>query len=68
MPFGESGAYWVLLGPDIQLRRTAYNLTEAAAQIRDTNYPQAQNLADHSILHPPSEDEMLKVFTRAELK
>jgi putative phosphoesterase len=68
MPFGESGAYWVLLGPDIQLRRTAYNLTDAAAQIRETNYPQAQNLADHNILEPPSEEEMLKVFTRAELK
>jgi putative phosphoesterase len=68
MPFGESGAYWLLLGPNIELRRTAYNLTKAAAQIRDTNYPQAQNLADHNILEPPSEEEMLKVFTRAELK
>ena len=68
MPFGKSGAYWVLLGPDIQLRRTAYNLAEAAAQIRDTNYPQAQNLANHNILEAPSEEEMLKVFNRAELK
>jgi putative phosphoesterase len=68
MPFGESGAYWLLLGPNIELRRTAYNLTKAAAQIRDTNYPQAQNLADHNILEPPSEEEMLKVFTRVELK
>jgi predicted phosphodiesterase len=68
MPFGESGAYWLLLGPNIELRRTAYNLTKAAAQIRDTNYPQAQNLADHNILEAPSEEEMLKVFTRAELK
>ena len=68
MPFGESGAYWLLLGPNIELRRTAYNLTKAAAQIRDTNYPQAQNLADHNILEPPSEEEMLKVFTHVELK
>ena len=68
MPFGESGAYWLLLGPNIELRRTAYNLTKAAAQIRDTNYPQAQNLTDHNILEPPSEEEMLKVFTHVELK
>ena len=68
MPFGESGAYWLLIGPNIELRRTAYNLSKAAAQIRDTNYPQAQNLADHNILEPPSEEEMLKVFTRVELK
>ena len=68
MPFGESGAYWLLLGPNIELRHTAYNLTKAAAHIRETNYPQAQNFADHNILDPPSEEEMLKVFTRAELK
>lgn len=68
MPFGRPGAYWLLLGPGIQLRHTAYDLTKAAARIRDTNYPQAQNFADHNILEPPSEEEMLKVFTGAELK
>lgn len=68
MPFGEPGAYWLLLGPNIQLRRTAYDLMKAAARIRDTNYPQAQNFAAHNILEPPSEEEMLKVFTNAELK
>lgn len=29
-PFGEPGAYWLLLGPDVQLRRTPYDLAEAA--------------------------------------
>src|SRR5581483_5020767 len=33
MPFGEPGAYWLRLGPDIQLRRTAYDLTKAAERI-----------------------------------
>ena len=53
MPFGKPGAYWLLLGPDIQLRHTAYDLTKAAARIRDTNYPQAQNFAARNILEPP---------------
>jgi hypothetical protein len=35
MPFGEPGAYWLLLGPDVQLRHTDYDLTEAAQRIRD---------------------------------
>jgi len=68
MPFGKPEAYWLLLGPDIQLRHTAYDLAKAAARIRDTNYPQAQNFAARNILEPPSEEEMLKVFTPAELK
>lgn len=35
-PFGEPGAYWVRLGPDIQLRRTSYNFAQAAELLRDT--------------------------------
>lgn len=68
MPFGQSGAYWLLLEPDVQLRRTPYDFPKAAQRIRETNYPQAQNFAAHNILQPPSETEMLEVFTRVELK
>ena len=48
MPFGEPGAYWLLLGPDVQLRRTPYDLAKAAERIRDTNYPQARDFAAQS--------------------
>jgi predicted phosphodiesterase len=68
MPFGEPGAYWVLLGPDIQLRHTAYDLAKAAERIRATNYPQAEDFAAHNVLQPPSEKQMLEVFAKAELK
>jgi putative phosphoesterase len=68
MPFGEPGAYWLLLGPDLQLRRTPYNLTEAAERIRDTDYPQAQDFAARHVLQPPSEGAMLEAFTRVELR
>jgi putative phosphoesterase len=64
MPFQEPGAYWLLLGPDVALRRTSYDLTKAAERIRDTKYPQAQDFAAHNVLQPPSEAEMLEVFTR----
>ena len=67
MPFGDPGAFWVLLGPDIQLRRTAYDLGKAAERIRDTPYPQAREDAE-KILQPPSESEMLEVFGRVELR
>jgi hypothetical protein len=67
-PFGDPGAFWVLLGPDVQLRHTSYDLTKAAERIRATNYPQAQEFAAHSVLQPPSEAEMLEIFGKAELR
>ena len=68
MPFGEPGAYWLLLGPDVQPRHTPYDLAKAAERIRATSYPQAQEFAAHNVLQPPSEKEMLEVFTQVELK
>jgi putative phosphoesterase len=62
MPFGEPGAYWLLLGPDAQLRQTRYDLATAAERIRATKYPQADDFAARNVLQPPSEREILQVF------
>jgi putative phosphoesterase len=67
MPFQEPGAYWLLLGPSVQLRQTAYDLAKAAERIRDTKYPQAEDFAARNVLHPPSEGETLQAFSRVEL-
>src|SRR5439155_8776632 len=37
----EPGAYWALLGDDVELRRTGYDLEAAAAAIAATGYPRA---------------------------
>jgi predicted phosphodiesterase len=68
MPFGPPGAYWLELGPDVQLRCTPYDLSDAAERIRATSYPQAEEFAEHSIRQPPSEEEMLARFARSELR
>jgi len=68
MPFGKPGAYWLLLGPEVQLRHTSYNPGKAAERIRTTSYPQAEDFAEHNVLQPPSEREMLELFAKAELK
>jgi Icc-related predicted phosphoesterase len=68
MPFGKPGADWLLLGPEVQLRHTTYDLTPAAERIRNTKYPQSQDFVARNMLQPPSEEEMLKLFARAELK
>ena len=68
MVFGEPGAYWVLLGPEVELRRTAYDLEAAAARVRATDYPQADEFAAGSVLRPPSEAEMLEVLEKGALR
>jgi predicted phosphodiesterase len=68
MPFAAPpGAYWLLLGPGVQLRRTEYDFDGAAAHIRGTAYPQAETLAVRYIVDPPTEVESLKMFAGAEL-
>ena len=66
-PFGDAGAFWALLGPDIELRRTPYDLARTAELFRATAYPQAEESA-RGVLEPPAEDEMLELFGRAELR
>jgi putative phosphoesterase len=68
MPFGVPGADWLLLGPDVQLQHTAFDLTRAADRIGATKYPQAEDFAARNVLQPPSEEQMLTVFAPAELK
>ena len=68
MPFGASGAYWLLLGPGIELRHTTYDLEGAAARVRATMYPQADEFAARNVLSPPSEEETLAGLSHAELK
>lgn len=68
MPFQEPGAYWLLLGPDVQLRHTPYDLAKAAERIRDTKYPQAEDFAARNVLQPPSEAATLEMFEKASLR
>jgi putative phosphoesterase len=64
MPFGPPGAYWLLLGPDVRLMRTGYDLEAAADRVRRTAYPQADAFAERNVLGPPTEEDMLAAFER----
>ena len=52
LPFGEAGAYWAVLGPDIDLKRTGYDYRAAAETIRAKGGPEAEDFARH-VLEPP---------------
>jgi len=54
-----------LLGPDVQLRHTPYDLTKAAERIRVRIILKRSDFATQNVLKPPSEAEMLEVFTPA---
>lgn len=62
MPFGEPGAYWLLIGPGVHLRRTDYDLEGAARRIGATSYPGVDAFVQDNLLHPPTETRMLEVF------
>jgi putative phosphoesterase len=62
LPFGRTGADWLLLDADVQLRHTSYDLAAAAECIRGTHYPQADEFAGQ-LLQPPSEAQILEQFT-----
>ena len=61
MPFEAPGAYWLLIDTDVELRRTEYDLAAAAAAVRRTGFPDADQFAAMYILHPP---DMLEAFTQ----
>lgn len=68
MSFQGPGAFWLLLGDDVELRRTEYDLVDAAKRIRATSYPQAEIFAEKNVLHPPIEEQMLAAYAQVALK
>jgi putative phosphoesterase len=68
MPWGQPGADWLLLGPDVELRHTSYDLARAAERIGRTSYPQIAPVLAGYMLQPPSEAQMLDAYSRAEIR
>jgi len=62
MPYGEPGAYWALLGPEVMLRHTPYDLDRAAELIRVSGDPRAHEFATHHVLSPPTAAEAIATF------
>jgi putative phosphoesterase len=63
MPYEhEQGAYWALVGPDVELRRTPYDADDAARRIRETGFPEADAFALEYVLSRYSPDETAPYF------
>lgn len=68
MPFEGVGAFWLLIGDRVELKRTAYDLEAGAARVRKTAYPLAEEFAAKNILMAPAREAMEAAFAGAELK
>jgi len=64
MPYeGEAAAFWALLGPDVELRRTSYDAAAFAARVRASGIPEAADLAE-GLEHPPGAAEANEFFEK----
>jgi predicted phosphodiesterase len=64
MPYeGEAAAFWALLGPGVELRRTRYDVTVTCARVRESGIPDAEEYAE-GLAHPPPASEANEFFER----
>ena len=63
MPYEEQpGAYWAIVGEDLEFRRTEFDLAAAAESIRASGWPVAEEFARENVLTIPSRDQATAVF------
>jgi putative phosphoesterase len=62
MPYeGRPGAYWAVLGPEVEFRRTKYDVAAAADAIRALGAPVDDQLLTY-LVEPPTADETTAYF------
>jgi predicted phosphodiesterase len=64
---GRAGAYWALLGPDVTLLRTDYDLDAALQELRGDGFPDLDAMLRESLLAPSDPDEVANFFERQAL-
>jgi putative phosphoesterase len=63
MPYeGEVAAFWALIGPDVELRRTSFDTEAAVAAVRASGMPGAEEFAAENLLAAPDRDEAAAFF------
>jgi predicted phosphodiesterase len=65
MPYGGTGAYWLLVQPgSLELRRSKYDLATAAAILRTTQGPGVEEFVQENLLAAPTRSEAVEEFER----
>ena len=55
---GRPGAYWALLGPDVELRRTEYDVDETVERYRRSGQPGVEQIVE-MMVEPPEPREVI---------
>jgi diadenosine tetraphosphatase ApaH/serine/threonine PP2A family protein phosphatase len=61
---GRPGAFWLLLGPDVEQRRTDYDVGRALAAMRAGGNPDTDQLLRESLVEPRDPREVAELFER----
>jgi predicted phosphodiesterase len=61
---GRAGAYWALIGPDVVLRRTEYDIAAASEQLLRTGYTGIDEALRESLTEPLDPDEVAAYLER----
>jgi putative phosphoesterase len=63
MPYeDEVAAYWTVIGDDVEFRKTPFDLERAAAEIRASGWPSAEEFVNENLLTAPSRAESIAYF------
>jgi predicted phosphodiesterase len=62
MAYGPPGAYWAVLGPHVELRRTAYDAGAASRRIAASGHARGAEWAREYVLEPYGDAEALEAF------
>jgi putative phosphoesterase len=65
MPYeGEVAAFWALLGPEVSLRKTFFDVKAAAAAILASGWPEAEEFVAENLREAVSRDETIAYYER----
>jgi predicted phosphodiesterase len=63
MPYeDEVAAFWAIIGGDVEFRRTPFDVERAAAEIRASGWPDAEDFVAENLLAAPSRAEAIEFF------
>lgn len=61
---GRAGAYWLWLGPEVEHRRTDYDVESATVAMRASGNPETDELLRESLISPTDPREVTELFER----
>jgi predicted phosphodiesterase len=63
MPYeGEVAAFWAAVADDVEFRRTPFDVARAVAEIRASDWPEAEEFVAENLLSAPSREEATAYF------